>query len=834
MRPNDQRVLRIRIESPGGQIFQCQVSAQTRIRELAADFCADRGWPPHDVERAVVELVNPQDRDDTKRLNGEDSLDQADIRDGDTLRILQGFRISHGRNVCRVVVRGVDGGQFQAEIPIHTPLKELAADFLADRGRSLQDGQRAVVELFQSHERDDTQRLNPEANLDQVGLRDGDILRIFSESISGGADSRPEVLFDLEPRGRLRDDHAFSSQTIVTSYPYPIAIAYRRFLAEREPVGRLQKLFATTEALLRYLVTLGVSDLFHCLARDGAALPDHQSFEFLRTPKPMLLGMWLGALRETARALRPRENRFIQELPVVCSAEGELCQHLMAELVTSRNDCIHPSAYLTKTPDECRRLLERCRPWLEKALRMIGFVCRYPLGFSQPTYSYDDRPGSRRHYVHSCMGVRIDQTVEASVVELPSALRVDLPFVVAPDSSKLLFLWPLLQQRTAPPTARHTLYVFEKIADSRWPCLAMIDSAALDTNDPWQLTLCDRPAASHDWLLQELRTLPAAPEIPREIQMAHKLQPVRGGQLAGRQLGSNHLLGAIGSGGFATVYLAKTPAAGYVAVKVLESQVNRELFRRFQEEFHRLQQVQQAQQGQQPLGIVRCYEISSDVVNDREFPWYSMEYAAGGDLAARIETRRQESAPGIPWDRPPFRREIAGEFSNIAEAVALLHHLGIVHRDIKPGNVLIAHDGELKLSDFGLVKILRPSELLSCGHPVSSVGTVLGTPLYMAPEQELGRDVQPSADVYSLGILLAELATGSRPVPNARVQNGSTLQSFLSIRSLPKGLKKLIERCTDVEPVRRPADAGKLLQQFQVLRPQLALDANDPTAEPAT
>src|SRR5437588_8967649 len=101
-------------------------------------------------------------------------------------------------------------------------------------------------------------------------------------------------------------EHAFSSQTVVTYYPAPVAVAYRRFCDYENPTDRLLKLVAATEALLRYLVTLGISDLFHCLAASGqqdAALPEHDAFDFLRRPQKMQLGLWSAALGETARTL---------------------------------------------------------------------------------------------------------------------------------------------------------------------------------------------------------------------------------------------------------------------------------------------------------------------------------------------------------------------------------------------------------------------------------------------------------------------------------------------------------------------------------------------------
>src|SRR5262249_47333474 len=107
------------------------------------------------------------------------------------------------------------------------------------------------------------------------------------------------------PRGSRpgpAEDHAFSSQSVVTFYPSPVAVPFRRFVGPKEPVPRLLALFAAAEALARYLVTLAVADLFGCLGRSGAdaALPADAAFDLLRRPMNVSFGGWLAALRAAA------------------------------------------------------------------------------------------------------------------------------------------------------------------------------------------------------------------------------------------------------------------------------------------------------------------------------------------------------------------------------------------------------------------------------------------------------------------------------------------------------------------------------------------------------
>jgi serine/threonine-protein kinase len=245
-----------------------------------------------------------------------------------------------------------------------------------------------------------------------------------------------------------------------------------------------------------------------------------------------------------------------------------------------------------------------------------------------------------------------------------------------------------------------------------------------------------------------------------------------------------------------------------VAVKVLESPEAQRHLARFRQEFEKLRHA-----GQHP-NIIRCFEWGNPIIGGREYPWYSMEFALGGDLAGRIEERRAECGADLPWDRPALRAEVVREFRAIAGAVACLHGLGIVHRDIKPGNVLIMDNGELRLTDFGLVKDLSPAAQ-TLFIPRTSTGAVLGTRHYMAPEQERGEEVEKPADVYALGVLLAELTTGARPVPHSHVPQGSTLEACAALRRLAAPLRRFILRCTDVSPERRPADAKVMLGEFE-------------------
>jgi hypothetical protein len=610
---------------------------------------------------------------------------------------------------------------------------------------------------------------------------------------------------------------AFSSHSVVTRYPAPIALAFRRFCRQREPTARLKALFAALEATLRYLVSLGVCDLLRRLATSDsnyARLLDHPAFDFLRRPRPMTLGTWVEALRETGRVLASGPAGVVPELAAVCAPDGQLIGQDLARLVELRNAHVHEGGSLVPTPEECQETLRVARPLMEEVLQQIQFVCDFPLGFVQRSRGAS-APARHRYYLHACMGARVANTVEASAVEFPVPLREHLPFVAARDGSRLQYLWPLLLERVAAHTERHTLYVFEDIPDKHGAFLTRVRVAAIDVRDGWTPVLHEHPAADHDWLLERLRDLPPAVDVPPGLRLVERLAPLSGGKLVGRALGPNRLLAVVAVGGFSTVYAAEETTTGRrVAVKVLESPEAQRHLARFRQEFERLRTA-----AAHP-NIIRCFDWGDPIIGDREYPWFSMEFAAGGDLAGRIEERRGQHPGGPPWAEPGLRAEIVREFRAIAGAVAYLHSLGIVHRDLKPGNILIMEDGELRLSDFGLVKDLNPSDEFAMEQtvlvaPRTSTGAVLGTRHYMAPEQERGEAVEAPADVYALGVLLTEMATGRRPAPNSQVRTGSTLANYTALHLLQEGLRKLILRCTDARPERRPPNGRAGLDEFE-------------------
>ncbi|MBI4264924.1 MAG: tetratricopeptide repeat protein [Acidobacteria bacterium] len=205
-----------------------------------------------------------------------------------------------------------------------------------------------------------------------------------------------------------------------------------------------------------------------------------------------------------------------------------------------------------------------------------------------------------------------------------------------------------------------------------------------------------------------------------------------------------------------------------------------------------------------------------DIGTHEGIPYIVMERVQGETLAERLRRER----PSLDWS--------LGVGAQIADALAAVHARGILHRDLKPGNVMLTHDGRVKVLDFGLAKPL-PDAATTGSAPLTLTGQLFGTPAYMAPEQFDGRALADHrADLYSLGVILFELVTGRRPfqghdftaVAVNEVKEPAPSPSEIE-PSVPPRVADVISRCLAKDPEARPASAAALKQELEQIRTTL-------------
>ena len=197
--------------------------------------------------------------------------------------------------------------------------------------------------------------------------------------------------------------------------------------------------------------------------------------------------------------------------------------------------------------------------------------------------------------------------------------------------------------------------------------------------------------------------------------------------------------------------------------------------------------------------VVRVFDVGED---DDGRPFIAMEHVDGQTLAELLARRG-----------PLPTRDVAELGIQACRALAAAHEAGLVHRDVKPQNLLLRADGVLKLGDFGVAVGLE-------GTRLTMAGTVIGTAAYLAPEQARGEEVTAAADVYGLGAVLYELLTGSPPRNPSTLAELSDTRAIPVPRNAPPELARVVMQCLAPRPGDRPASAAELARQLAATIPE--------------
>ncbi|MFJ3769221.1 protein kinase [Streptomyces sp. NPDC090082] len=271
-----------------------------------------------------------------------------------------------------------------------------------------------------------------------------------------------------------------------------------------------------------------------------------------------------------------------------------------------------------------------------------------------------------------------------------------------------------------------------------------------------------------------------------------------GGSVAG---GRYQLRDLLGEGGMASVYLAYDSALDrQVAIKTLHTELGRE--QSFRERFRR---EAQAVAKLSHTNIVSVFDTGEDTLDGAVMPYIVMEYVEGQPLGSVLASDvRQYGA--MPADKA------LKVTADVLAALEVSHEMGLVHRDIKPGNVMTTKRGVVKVMDFGIARAMQ-----SGVTSMTQTGMVVGTPQYLSPEQALGRAVDARSDLYSVGIMLFQLLTGRLPfdadsplaIAYAHVQEEPVAPSSVN-RSVTPAMDALVARALRKNPNERFPSAAAM------------------------
>jgi serine/threonine protein kinase, bacterial len=279
------------------------------------------------------------------------------------------------------------------------------------------------------------------------------------------------------------------------------------------------------------------------------------------------------------------------------------------------------------------------------------------------------------------------------------------------------------------------------------------------------------------------------------------------GPLAGTVLDGRYRVEVmIATGGMSSVYRGLDLRLDRpVALKIMDSRYagDQQFLTRFQREARAVARLKDP-------GLVAVYDQGIE----GRHPFLVMELVEGGTLRELLRER---------GPMPPHA--VAAVLAPVLGGLAVAHAAGLVHRDVKPENVLISDDGGVKIADFGLVRAVAEAK-------ITSTSVILGTAAYLSPEQVSTGDASPRSDVYAVGILAYELLTGDTPftgdsalaVAYQRIDNDVPAASTV-IAGVPTQFDELVRHATARDPAGRYADARDMAEDLEAIVDQLGLPA---------
>jgi serine/threonine protein kinase len=574
---------------------------------------------------------------------------------------------------------------------------------------------------------------------------------------------------------------------IENKFPYPIARSFYQLRSISDWLAEIPQLANVLGATLEHLAILALAEYLSGQGRDPAL--NARLLDVFH--RPLSHGTWAGVLRDVLSFLHEGERASKMLLPELLDTyfprQGEnKAANLKAlgdDLVQMRNDLIKRTSgelpNYEKYQDFKRGLVE--------FLQLSAFLKDYPLASAQGAQL---RAGIKTHTCLMHMGFH--DSFEQSDAQCDLDLERGRVAMLDPRDSEVLYLHPFYVLRPCPEKGCGAIHLFrfEKLDKRRVDYVSQGGHSYTDTDAGTDLisALAGVGATGGgEQLRYKARYL-----VLESSDTWHKLPP-------GHRVDSKYeIVEHLRRGGMSDIYKVQTVQDGKeLALKLLPFQFlsDREMVRRFRLE------ATQANRLNHP-NITRVIAHGEDLVDH----YLVMELATGWGMPdGSIALDAGELT------KPLEDNALLDMLKQACEGLDYIHNEGVIHRDIKPGNLLLFDGGQVKLADFG---IARSREAIA----LTMTGLAMGTPDYMSPEQSLGtRDLTPASDIYSLGVVMYELLAGkppfkrSTPMATMYAHVNDPVPALNTFRpDVPEGLRNIVMKCLEKDSDKRFQSAKEL------------------------